>query len=486
MERTRGSWLIWVVVAVGLLLRGYHYARGPAVWHDEAALLVNVLKLPVADSLGTLLHDEASPPLFLLLEKAVAAVLGDGEYALRLPSFLAACAAVVFTAFAARRLLPPAWAAVAVGLVAVSDRLLFHACEAKWYSIDVCIAAGAIWTVVFTANRPMWVRSLVGTILAPMCIWISFPACFVFGGVLTGLLPTAWRADWRGKAAFTAFALSVGISFILLAVGPARAQQTAEMKACWSGGDFADWSDPARVPMWAMSNSFDVARYAFHPFGWPLLVPAVVGAWSLLRKPDGWAVACAALLPMGLVFVAACLGKYPYSAARTVAFLTPGLALLACEGLRRFWDWCKMPVLRWAFLLLWVPVLLIPVGYTARRVVDPWERPECDRAAAYVLSHCQVDEPINANHWEYEFYFRRVDDQLLRVEHNPSKAKVPWEVWSAKWAASSTPPRIWYVHQSNGELPLIPPDPLPAGYRCGEPITFDGVRVWELVPLTQR
>jgi len=196
MERTRASWLIWAAVTVGLLLRGYHYGRGPAVWHDEAALLMNVIRLPVADSFGPLLQDEASPPLFLLLEKAVAAVLGDGEYALRLPSFLAACAAVVFTAFAARRMLPPVWAAIAVGLVAVSDRLLFHACEAKWYSLDVCVAAGAIWAVVATARRPVWAQCLVAAAVAPVCIWISFPACFVCGGVLVAWLPSAWRAGW--------------------------------------------------------------------------------------------------------------------------------------------------------------------------------------------------------------------------------------------------------------------------------------------------
>jgi hypothetical protein len=177
MERTRGSWLIWAAVALGLLLRGYHYARLPAVWHDEAAMIANVLRLPVADALGPLLYDEASPPLFLLLEKAVVAVLGDGEYALRLPSFVAACAAVVFTALAARKLLPPPWAAVAVGLVAVSDRLLFHACEAKWYSLDVCVAAGAIWAITSTDRRPLWVRCAVGAVVAPTCVWLSFPSC---------------------------------------------------------------------------------------------------------------------------------------------------------------------------------------------------------------------------------------------------------------------------------------------------------------------
>ncbi len=478
--------MIWAVAALGLLLRAYHYARNPAVWHDEAAMLVNVLHLPVSGWLGPLLHDEASPPLFLLLEKAVAAVLGDGEYALRLPAFVAGCLSVVFTALAARRLLSPLWAAVAVGLVAVSDRLLFHTCEAKWYSLDVGVAAGAIWAVIATDRWPLWKRCVLGAVVAPVCVWLSFPACFVFGGVLTALLPAAWRATWSQRTVYALFALAVVISFGLLALGPAKAQRTPEMNACWKvGEDFADWSAPARVPLWALTNTFDVVRYAFHPFGWPLLVPAVAGVWSLLRKPGGWPIVCVGLLPMALVLVAACLGKYPYSAARTVAFLTPGLALMAGEGLRRFWGWrAGKAWWRWAFVLLWVPVLLTPAGYTVRRVFDPWERAETDRAAAYLLAHRQPGEPITANHWEYEYHFRKVETQQLRVEHKAeaSQQKVTWADWTKQWAAV---PRHWYVYQSGTtmeKLPEVPPDPLPTGWRWGKPVTFAGVRVWQLLP----
>ena len=35
--------LVWSLVALGLVLRLFHYARGRVVWHDEAALIVNVL-----------------------------------------------------------------------------------------------------------------------------------------------------------------------------------------------------------------------------------------------------------------------------------------------------------------------------------------------------------------------------------------------------------------------------------------------------------
>ena len=40
----RPPWLA-LACAFGLALRAYHYARNPSIWHDEAALVLNVLHL---------------------------------------------------------------------------------------------------------------------------------------------------------------------------------------------------------------------------------------------------------------------------------------------------------------------------------------------------------------------------------------------------------------------------------------------------------
>lgn len=483
MERTRGSWLIWAAVALGLLLRGYHYARNPAVWHDEAALIVNVLRLPPEAVCGPLMFENATPPLFLLVEQAVVAVLGDGQYALRLPSFVAACLAVVLTALAARRLLPPVRAAVAVGLVAVSDRLLWHASEAKPYSADVFLAAAAIWAVVVTDRRPVWVRCLVAAAVAPACIWTSFPACFVCGGVLAAWLPSAWRSDWKGRAAYLAFAAAVVISFALLTLGPVKAQRTPKLDACWTAesGSLADWNKPARVPLWAASNTFDIVRYSFQPYGWPLLVPAAVGGWVLLRKPGGWVAACVTLLPMLLVFVAACLGKYPYTAARTTAFLTPGLAITACIGLGQFWEWFGgNRVWRWVFLLVWVPVLLTPVVWTAWTVAFPWPRAECDKAAGDLLHRRAAGEPVYANHWEFDYYLRRLEPGAVTLVHG-YVPEAEWDEWVKEHTETSPKSRVWVVHLEK-ELPPATLYRLPPGYQVKSAQQFESVVVWEVGP----
>ena len=77
--------LVLALLALGVALRGFHYFRDRAVWHDEAAVVVNVLSLGPGELLGPLRFHEAAPPLFLWLLKAVALTLGDSSLALRLP-----------------------------------------------------------------------------------------------------------------------------------------------------------------------------------------------------------------------------------------------------------------------------------------------------------------------------------------------------------------------------------------------------------------
>jgi uncharacterized membrane protein len=74
----------------------------------------------------------------------VSLVLGDGTLALRLIPFVASCLVLALFAWVAWKTLPPVSAVVATLLIAVSDRLLWHACEAKPYAIDAMLAIGLI------------------------------------------------------------------------------------------------------------------------------------------------------------------------------------------------------------------------------------------------------------------------------------------------------------------------------------------------------
>src|SRR5262245_64050306 len=95
------SWTGWLV-AFGIGLRCYHYFRNPSMWHDEAALIINVLNKGFTSLLGQLFFAEAAPPLFLWVEKAVSLVLGDGTYDFSLVRFLESCGFLIFLVSFAR------------------------------------------------------------------------------------------------------------------------------------------------------------------------------------------------------------------------------------------------------------------------------------------------------------------------------------------------------------------------------------------------
>src|SRR5437868_12434581 len=98
--------LFGAALLLGLCLRGWHYLANPSVWHDEAALALNVLGKSFHDLLGPLYFAEAAPPLFLWAEKSISHFLGDGPFSLRLLPFLASLAALLGFASVARRSLP--------------------------------------------------------------------------------------------------------------------------------------------------------------------------------------------------------------------------------------------------------------------------------------------------------------------------------------------------------------------------------------------
>src|SRR5260370_34004548 len=85
------AWILPAMVLAGICLRGYHYLRCPAVWHDEAAVVVNILRLDFGQLLGPLLLHQAAPPLFLWLERVAFLAGGDSIQVMRFVPFLASC-----------------------------------------------------------------------------------------------------------------------------------------------------------------------------------------------------------------------------------------------------------------------------------------------------------------------------------------------------------------------------------------------------------
>jgi hypothetical protein len=419
-----------VLLVLGLALRGYHFGRNPSVWHDEAALILNVIGKSFAGLLGPLYFAEAGPPLFLWLERLVRLWLGDGVFALRLLPFLASCAALLLVVRSARRFLLPAAVPVAVLFFACSRSLLWHASEAKPYALDVAIAA-ALPCLVCGGLLKRWslpTRLFLLASLAPLVVLLSYPGCFMMGGVVLSMAPEVSRSrrprDWLALAALVG---AVCVSFLWLLTGPIRAQRCPDMESCWTHA-FAPWNTPWRVPLWMLSSWLGAMRYCVDPLGDWLILPACLGLVSLWRR--GWQSLVILLVsPITLAFLAACLRAYPFDASRVVAFAAPALVLAAAEGIAVLAASLAIlvangssPARVWAgrFGLAALAIsLAVPALRAVHDVVKPWPRADVAGAADFVLGERQAGEPVAGNHWEHAYYFRRLHEEFVFWDGRP-------------------------------------------------------------------
>lgn len=409
----RFSWT-GLFVIVGLALRLYHYLRGPSLWHDEAALVVNVLDKSFSELLGPLQFSEAAPPLFLWIEKTASLTLGDSLLALRLAPCLASCAALVLFAVLARRTLPDAapWATL---LFATSDRLLWHTCEAKQYALEEFAAVLLMAVYEWTRGWPSAKRSLLFAALAPAVLGVAYPGCFLYGAVLLALFSDVWRT--RRTMAWLAFGLLVAAvlaTFGWLLTGPIRAQRDATIVECWqSMRQFPDWSRPASVPGWLLRSTLDLFGYCVKPLGgWlaPLAALGAVACWRRGRRD--WCVLL--IMPIALAAFASCLKAYPYGGMRVMVYATPAVILLVAAGVPPCLGWLQAKNRLAAVALM--TFVAVPTARAAYHVAMPWHRADCASAAEYVAKHSRPSDAITANHWEYLYYFRKAGDRFSPLE----------------------------------------------------------------------
>jgi len=404
-------WTVFLV-AVGLLLRLLHYLRDPALWHDEAALIVNVLGKNFHELLGPLFFFEAAPPLFLWLERACVLFLGDGTYSLRLLPFLASCGSLLLLTWMAQQILRPDAVPWAVLLAAFSDRLLWHTCEAKPYAVDVFMATALPALFGATRNWALPRRLLTFAAVAPLTIFLVYPGCFLLGGVLIAFLPDLLRM--RSKRSFLSYGVFlavVGIFFLLLALGPARAQRCGPMESCWLHA-FPPWDRPWLLPWWSLKATVEVVDFCFRPLGGCLAPLAVCGGFLFYRK-GRVDLLLLLVVPLGLGWLAGLVQAYPYTGARVMIYTLPALALFIGEATATLLQWLRSTLTlpqraRPVLLTAVVGLLLAPTSLSLYRAIRPWNRTNWPAATDFVLKNLRPNDLITSNAWEMSYYYRHL------------------------------------------------------------------------------
>jgi hypothetical protein len=410
------------VVLAAISLRILLYLRNPSVWHDEAALLVNITGKSFSTLLGPLDFAEAAPPLFMWLERAIALGIGPGTLAVRFPALVAGCAALLVLVPVARRTLPPFAVPLTLTILGFSAKLLAHSVEAKPYAIDVLCSAASLWLFLRSRDWAPVKRLLTFSVVAPCLLWLSYPAAFVMGGTILALVADLRPdADHRVALAAGLLVATAGGAFGLLMNGPVHAQRVLPLLQVWRDAlpDYARWWT---MPEWLIRQTLGVADYGFRPLGGLLLVAAAVGVPALWRRDRALTIAIAA--PWALAIAAALIGGYPYSGSRVLVFTLPALALCSAQGVYELMTRYG-PGVRRIMVVTMAVSIAAAVAVTVRDALAILNRPDAAAAARFVRSQLTPGDVVRAPYWEYRYYLTGGDTSLVNATA-PSSGHQEW------------------------------------------------------------
>ncbi|MBW7998563.1 MAG: hypothetical protein FVQ81_18715, partial [Candidatus Glassbacteria bacterium] len=124
-------------VAIGLVLRIWHFVGARSLWIDEAMIGKNIIDRSFAQLFQSLDYGQIAPIGWLILEKVAYNMIGGLEYSLRLAPFIFGIAALGVFSWLTLRCFKGILAPIVIFLFAINPRLIFYSAEVKQYGADV-------------------------------------------------------------------------------------------------------------------------------------------------------------------------------------------------------------------------------------------------------------------------------------------------------------------------------------------------------------
>ncbi len=350
--------------ALALALRLYRL-DAQSLWLDEGGTWAEVTGRGWGALLADLLNPDAAYPLYHLLLKGWIALAGDSEWALRFPSALAGALAVPALALAAdelgrgprdknqeprtetaqlntqnSKLIPP----VAALLVACSPFAIWHAQDAKVYSLLIAVLALLVWALLRALRRQGRADWLLLAGLGAAALCTHRLAVLAVAGAL---MAVAWGLQSGAGVRQTLPRAALRLALVLLAGLCGAAGLYGLTRAAGGGG----WQETGHIPagplegLWLSFAHFsldrgDIAGLLGLPLPLWALPCAALTLWGLVlllrdarSRPAAAALLCMLGVPLGLFLLA--LLRAPIFEARYAAVAFPAwmLALASPFGL---------------------------------------------------------------------------------------------------------------------------------------------------------
>jgi mannosyltransferase len=420
-----------------------------SLWLDEGFTVMHT-RLP-DDRFLPLLAKEANASLHSVLLHGWVQV-SEAAWWVRLPSAVAATAAVPVTYLLGRRLFGTATGCVAAVLFATNGFVVEYGQEARGYALLILVSAAAGLLFVRFLQEQTTASWLAWVVVASLLGYAHFYGVFVLGAqvlVLVGRrhLPTPWTKVWQGLAVIALAHLPLAAFFVF-------------------GGD---QGQSGGIPELTLARLVGVFARLSGNLGIPLAllvaVPCVVALVDLVRgrhqlDERRWGVLFLTtwiLLPIVTVAVLS-LAK-PLYGARYFVEVIPALAVLTARGL-------SLVRLRTFRLALGTAIVLLGAAAVVVWHVQP-PREDAQGVAELLASPgdgVQEGDVVLFAPWyariPVELYLEDHDDVVARLE--PGYPDAAWGTWEPDEdpghldadvlaAAASGTDRVWLVSRASDD-----------------------------------
>lgn len=386
--------------------------------------------------------------LYYVLLRGWVVPFGTSEVAMRLPSALFGVGTVAAVYALGRRLLGGLAALAAAFLLALNNFHLWHAHDARSYSMVELLVTLAALTLVLLVNRPNWLRVLAYAAVAGASLYAHFFAALALAGQLLGLTFRGLRRlPWKHLAVALA---AVGLAALPLAafvvvrdvgqvdwIPPVEPRRLRNLAIEISGGSRLLAVGYAVLGLVALATAVPLRRRAGRPLrgngdGWAI---AFLLAWLLMPPAVGYAISLVKPLFIERYFIVS----------------LPALALLAGAGAARL----PRP---WGSA-----AALIVMAVLATRPSIAWHegglREDWRAAARQVMSSARPGDALivfkGGGRHAFDYYRARFGS----LEGPPETVYPRWEAWSdaprpgVLEALPGRFERVWLVVRGAGQPP---------------------------------
>ncbi len=410
-----------LVVAAGLR---FYDLSGNSVWYDEVAASRNAGGA-LSEVIPNTRYGNTSPILYPLALWAVQKV-DVSAFSIRLLPATASVLTVAVMLFLLPRLGVNRWAAFLAALLAtLSVAAIYHAQDAREYSIDALLAVLLIAGLLWYLRDGRKVLLCVALFLAPLVQYglVLFGAAVLVAAIVLPQSPTFPASEYNSYLNRVRNWLKQRIAL----VGPA---------ACFLAGCALSYAVTLRYQWpgagWA-SDAYLTASYYQGKLDAPAIFEfSINGIWSLLTYHLPERVAIAALVALALMLLVASLRRRRCDAVATLALLAVGAAL--CAALLTFYP---LGAIRQNLYL--GPVIFLAAGVAIHWVVESvagltrqgWLAPALTVAVAGVIALTGVDNLRQANPYEKPYNAKAV---LAYLSENEAAGDVVFATYYAATA----------------------------------------------------